>query len=49
MILPEKTIAGTVNGVLRQREEKVRGKIVMAGKHTIVPVDLNPAGQAPDR
>jgi len=42
MILPERPSRDQLTAFLETQKAKVRGRIVMAGKHTIVPVNLNP-------
>ncbi len=42
MILPDRPTQDQLNAYLEIQKAKVRSKIVLAGKHTIVPVDLNP-------
>jgi hypothetical protein len=42
MILPERPTQAQLTAYLDTQKAKVRGKIVMAGKHIVVPVDLNP-------
>src|SRR2546421_4631917 len=42
MILPDRPSQDQLTAYLETQKAKVRGKIVMAGKHTIVPVNLNP-------
>ena len=42
MILPERPSQDQLTAFLETQKAKVRGRIVMAGKHTIVPVNLNP-------
>jgi len=42
MILPDRPSQDQLTAYLETQKVKVRGKIVMAGKHTIVPVNLNP-------
>jgi carboxypeptidase Q len=42
MILPERPSQEQLTAYLETQKAKVRGRIVLAGKHTVVPVDLNP-------
>jgi carboxypeptidase Q len=42
MILPEHPSQEQLDAFFETQKAKVRGRIVMAGKHTIVPVNLNP-------
>jgi len=42
VILPDRPTPDRLNAFFEKEKAKVRGKIVMAGKHTIVPVNLNP-------
>ena len=42
MILPERPSQDQLTAYLSTQKAKVRGKIVLAGKFTAVPVDLNP-------
>src|SRR5437764_12458494 len=42
MILPDRPSQEQLTAYLETQKAKVRGRIVMAGKHTIVPVNLNP-------
>jgi carboxypeptidase Q len=42
MILPDRPSQDQLNAFLETQKVKVRGRIVMAGKQTIVPVNLNP-------
>jgi carboxypeptidase Q len=42
LILPERPTQDQLTAFLEKEKAKVRGKIVLAGKHTIVPVNLNP-------
>src|SRR2546427_6957107 len=42
MILPDRPSQDQLSAYFETQKAKVRGKIVMAGKHTIVPVNLNP-------
>jgi carboxypeptidase Q len=42
MILPERPTQDQLTAYFETQKSKVRGHIVMAGKHTVVPVDLNP-------
>src|SRR5437660_235843 len=42
MILPERPSLEQLTAYFETQKAKVRGRIVMAGKHTIVPVNLNP-------
>ncbi len=49
LILPERPSQDQLTAFFETQKAKVRGKIVMAGKQTIVPVNLESAGQAPHR
>ena len=42
MILPDRPSQDQLTAYLDSQKAKVRGRIVMAGKHIIVPVNLNP-------
>ncbi|HEU5237518.1 MAG TPA: M20/M25/M40 family metallo-hydrolase [Pyrinomonadaceae bacterium] len=42
MILPERPSQEQLTAYLETQKTKVRGRIVLAGKHTVIPVDLNP-------
>ena len=42
MILPERPTQEQLTAYFETQKTKVRGRIVLAGKHTVVPVDLNP-------
>jgi hypothetical protein len=42
LILPERPSQEQLTAFFEKEKAKVRGRIVMAGKHTIVPVNLNP-------
>src|SRR5215471_11929909 len=42
MILPERPSQDQLTAYLETQKAKVRGRIVMAGKFTAIPVDLNP-------
>jgi len=42
MILPERPTQGQLTAYFETQKAKVRGRIVLAGKHTMIPVDLNP-------
>lgn len=42
MILPERPSQEQLTAYLNTQKAKVRGKIVMAGKFNVIPVDLNP-------
>jgi carboxypeptidase Q len=42
MILPERPSQEQLTAFFETEKAKVRGRIVLAGKHTIVPVNLNP-------
>src|SRR5881227_714424 len=42
MILPDRPSQEQLTAYLDSQKARVRGRIVMAGKHTIVPVNLNP-------
>src|SRR5437870_3613126 len=42
MILPERPSQEQLTAFFEKQKARVRGRIVLAGKHTIVPVNLNP-------
>src|SRR6185295_4423750 len=42
MILPERPSQDQLTAYFETQKAKVRGRIVLAGKHTVVPIDLNP-------
>ena len=42
MILPERPTQEQLTAYFETQTAKVRGRIVLAGKHTVIPVDLNP-------
>jgi hypothetical protein len=42
LMLPERPTQEQLTAFLKEEEGKVRGRIVMVGKHTIVPINLNP-------
>lgn len=42
MILPERPTQEQLSAYFETQKAKVRGRIVLAGKHTVIPVDLNP-------
>jgi carboxypeptidase Q len=42
LILPERPSQEQLTAFFEKQKAKVRGRIVLAGKHTIVPVNLNP-------
>lgn len=42
MILPERPSQEVLTAYFETQKAKVRGRIVLAGKHTVIPVDLNP-------
>jgi len=42
MILPDRPSQDQLTAYFETQKAKVRGRIVMAGKHTVVPVNLNP-------
>src|SRR5213082_3037250 len=42
LALPERPTPEQLSAFLDAAKDKVRGRIVLAGKHTIVPVNLNP-------
>lgn len=42
MILPERPSQEQLTAYFETQKAKVRGRIVLAGKHTVIPVDLNP-------
>src|SRR5437588_3907675 len=42
LILPDRPTQDQLTAFFGSQKARVRGKIVMAGKHTIVPVNLNP-------
>jgi hypothetical protein len=43
VILPERPTQDQLNAFFEKEKARVRGKIVMVGKHTIVPVNLSPS------
>lgn len=42
LVLPDRPTQDQLNAFFDKEKTKVRGRIVMAGKHVIVPVNLNP-------
>ena len=42
MILPDRPTQDQLTAFFETQKTKVRGKIVMAGKHTVPPIELNP-------
>src|SRR4029078_11548859 len=42
IILPERPTQHQLTASFETQKAKVRGRIVLAGKHTMIPVDLNP-------
>jgi hypothetical protein len=42
MILPERPSQELLTNFFETQKAKVRGRIVLVGKHTVIPVDLNP-------
>ena len=42
MILPERPSQEQLTAYFETQKAKVRGRIVLAGKHTVIPVDLSP-------
>jgi carboxypeptidase Q len=42
LLLPDRPTQDQLNAFFEREKTKVRGRIVMAGKHTIVPVNLSP-------
>ena len=48
MILPERPTQDQLTAFFGQEKTKVRGRMVLAGKHTIVPVNLNPPAKRSD-
>lgn len=42
LILPERPTQEQLTAYFETQKAKVRGRIVLAGKHTVIPVDLNP-------
>src|SRR5882724_1588738 len=42
IILPDRPTQDQLNAFFEKEKAKVRGRIVMAGKHIVVPVNLNP-------
>src|SRR5580765_360857 len=48
MILPDRPSQDQLSAYFETQKAKVRGKIVMTGKHTIVPVNLNPPAKRID-
>jgi hypothetical protein len=48
MILPEKPTQDQLTAFFQTQSAKVRGRIVLAGKHTVVPIALTPPGKRTD-
>ena len=48
MILPERPTQEVLTAFLEKEKRKVRGRIVLAGKHTVVAVNLNPPAKRTD-
>jgi hypothetical protein len=48
MILPERPTQEQLTAYLNKEKTKVRGRIVLTGKHTIVPINLNPPAKRTD-
>ena len=48
MMLPEKPTQEELTAYLATQKDKLRGKIVLAGKHQIVPVSLDPSARRQD-
>jgi hypothetical protein len=48
MILPERPSQDQLTAFFATQKAKVRGRIVLAGKHTIVPVNLSPPAKRSD-
>src|SRR5260370_1799675 len=42
MILPERPSQDQLTAFFEKEKAQVRGRIILAGKHTIVPINLNP-------
>src|SRR5690242_11083331 len=42
IILPDRPTQEQLNSFFESQKAKVRGKIVMAGRHVVVPINLNP-------
>lgn len=49
MLLPERPSQDQLTAFFATEKTKVRGRIVLAGKHTIVPVNLNPPSKRQDQ
>src|SRR6185295_5027927 len=49
IVLPERPTQDQFTTFLATQKAKVRGRIVLAGKHTIVPVALNPPNKRMDQ
>jgi len=49
MVLPERPTQDQFTTFLVTQKSKVKGRIVLAGKHTIVPVTLNPPNKRMDQ
>src|SRR5437762_14006593 len=45
LILPEGPSAEQLTVFVETQNTEVRGRVVMAGKHALVPIDLDPAGE----
>ena len=45
LILPERPTQDQLNAFFVKEKAKVRGRIVLAGKHTVVPVNLSPGAK----
>ena len=48
LVLPERPTQEKLNTFFATEKQKVRGRIVLAGKHQIVPVNLNPPPKRTD-
>ena len=48
LVLPERPTQEKLNAFFATQKQKVRGRIVLAGKHQIVPVNLNPPPKRTD-
>jgi carboxypeptidase Q len=48
MTLPEKPTQEQLTAFFQMQSAKVRGRIVLVGKHTVVPINLTPSGKRTD-
>src|SRR4030095_9075490 len=48
MILPEKPTQAVLTAYFQSQKEKVKGKVVLVGKHQLVPVTVNPPARRLD-